>query len=480
MCNKVVPAQPLMFAPLACIPSAFYISIAPGLLSAAPQVAPFPPLPAHSYSSASCGVKGPGCTSSEPERTMLRYITATARNSSKECISVLTGHEFASSSLQTNSYVQPRAEVCTAWNTCSNCTTASLQYSIRCQRLSPLPSSRPDCSLDNASCTSSQTSVARGQKRSHNSGSDSGSSGFNTQCCTDGRGFLAKRGRVSYASSSSCSHTPCSEVSSSASFPNFAHLWHSRPNGHEQAQYSTPPFCEDQPVRNFGQGGLSVQYDNACCSASLVGKTRVIVTTSAPSLQHSSRSHPLRANCHQTQPDLHVPPVTTAKAPCLVFNPLRSRELKYPTFGMSTSTMQLPAVSHVSLVSDALEYSLCCKRIESARFLLQLAKSMSLKEVTTVQFSLHIWKRFTNCATSATKRCNWEQKGYPEHSLLSVCLWIAAKLEEERVLVPRASQIGEPYGLSAADVVDIELDLMQSLNWQPYHNFEVQSAPRLF
>lgn len=56
---------------------------------------------------------------------------------------------------------------------------------------------------------------------------------------------------------------------------------------------------------------------------------------------------------------------------------------------------------------------------------------------------------------------------FPER-LLVVALWTAAKLEEHRKGLPTSREIGQWVGTSAADIVGLEIRMMNALSWRPY------------
>ncbi len=51
---------------------------------------------------------------------------------------------------------------------------------------------------------------------------------------------------------------------------------------------------------------------------------------------------------------------------------------------------------------------------------------------------------------------------------LGACLWIAAKLESRRGTVPKCRAMAGMLGISAAVLVDLEVQVMEALEWSPY------------
>ena len=64
----------------------------------------------------------------------------------------------------------------------------------------------------------------------------------------------------------------------------------------------------------------------------------------------------------------------------------------------------------------------------------------------------------------------------PWETMLAGCLWLAAKLEENRRGVPTASKMGLLLSIQKTVVGEVELYLMQLVNWAPLHGWQALHA----
>ena len=60
--------------------------------------------------------------------------------------------------------------------------------------------------------------------------------------------------------------------------------------------------------------------------------------------------------------------------------------------------------------------------------------------------------------------------------MLAGCLWLAAKLEENRRGVPTASKMGLLLGIQKAVMGEVELYLMQLVSWAPLRGWQALRA----
>lgn len=57
---------------------------------------------------------------------------------------------------------------------------------------------------------------------------------------------------------------------------------------------------------------------------------------------------------------------------------------------------------------------------------------------------------------------------HPSAVAMLVCLWLGAKLEDNRRSVAPASRLAKVAGMLPSGITSVELHIMQLLNWQPY------------
>lgn len=124
----------------------------------------------------------------------------------------------------------------------------------------------------------------------------------------------------------------------------------------------------------------------------------------------------------------------------------------------------------------------------------QLALIYHLESHATVSFARHLWARCCAAfaapgaalpaalasAAPASATTGAAVDPCVERLGFSLCLWIAAKLDERRLKLPTSSQLAGALGISAAAVNQLELSVMDLLDWRPYafwpHSLDAAAA----
>ena len=66
--------------------------------------------------------------------------------------------------------------------------------------------------------------------------------------------------------------------------------------------------------------------------------------------------------------------------------------------------------------------------------------------------------------------------GNPREALVLGCLWIAAKIEDNRKLLPTASKLASLVGTTASTMNAIEIDVLELLQWDPLKDWVGHAA----
>lgn len=112
--------------------------------------------------------------------------------------------------------------------------------------------------------------------------------------------------------------------------------------------------------------------------------------------------------------------------------------------------------------------SLCSPLCESG-VMSEFASSLSISSSSTVPLALHLLAR----VESSMNLVALSAAGVPDPTkcLVLVCLWISAKLEENRKRVPGSSRVGALIGVSAGNMNFVETHIMGLLDWSPYEGW---------
>ena len=93
-------------------------------------------------------------------------------------------------------------------------------------------------------------------------------------------------------------------------------------------------------------------------------------------------------------------------------------------------------------------------------FALALAKLMHLHSPSTVQLTLHCWRRIQGSWQTLQLVASWRAGPlYGQRAMIGTCLWLAAKLEEQRKGLPSSTQLAACLGASMQDVRQLELQV---------------------
>ena len=132
---------------------------------------------------------------------------------------------------------------------------------------------------------------------------------------------------------------------------------------------------------------------------------------------------------------------------------------------MSSLTRRLPPTSRASSTRLGPSSSLPAPTPPSppstcTDFALYLSKLLGLHTPSTVQLALHCWRRVQKAPPTLQLVAAWRAGPVPgQRAMIGACLWLSAKLEEQRKVVPSTTQLAARLGASTQDVQHLELQV---------------------
>ncbi|KAK9814654.1 hypothetical protein WJX72_009293 [[Myrmecia] bisecta] len=104
----------------------------------------------------------------------------------------------------------------------------------------------------------------------------------------------------------------------------------------------------------------------------------------------------------------------------------------------------------------------------------QWGRTLLVQQQDTLLFTLFLWERVRPQVDTAAIQVMGVLR--PLDAVLLTCLWIAAKLQENRRGLPTASTVGLQLCVSRGVVTQLELYLMKLLDWRPFAGWKSDHA----